>query len=188
MSTHNHTAPGYSEFLHLFNTYREPVLAYIRTITADHDVAEELTQNIFLKLWLKRLQFSEIENKDQYIFRMAHNASMNWFKKLALDARLAGEVKRRMKLENNNVEDHIAHREANALLEKALNTLPPQRRKVFELSRRQGMKLSEIASHLNISKHTANNHLVTALSQIREYFAMHCGDTAFLILVLSHAL
>lgn len=185
MHHHANTDPAYSEFIGLFNAYKEPVYAYIRTITGDHHTAEELTQELFVKLWKKRDQYDQIQQKDQYIFRMAHNACMNWFQKLALDARLAREVKNRLQTENNNTEDHIAYQEAKALLEKALDTLSPQRRKVFELSRREGLKTQEIADELGISFHTANHHLVAALAQIRAFFVQHQADRALLLLILA---
>lgn len=177
--------PGHDEFMRLFDAYKHRVHGYIQHITGDFHVAEELTQNVFIRLWKKRDKFPEIDNKDQYIFRMAHNASMNWFQKMALDARLATEVKRRLKISDNNVDNHLELKEAQALLEKALETLSPKRREVFELSRKNGLKLQEIADQLGISFHTANHHLVAALQQIRAYFLAHSKDRALILLVFA---
>jgi RNA polymerase sigma-70 factor (family 1) len=176
---------GQGEFLELFERYKLRVHGYIQSITGDFHVAEELTQEVFIRLWKKRDKYHEIENKDQYIFRMAHNASMNWFQKLALDARLAKEVKNRLQVSNNNVDDHLSLKEAQALLEKALETLSPKRREVFELSRKKGLKLQEIADEMGISFHTANHHLVAALQQIRSYFLEHSKDRALILLVFA---
>lgn len=177
--------PGYDEFILLFDTYKHRVHGYIQHITGDFHVAEELTQEVFIRLWKKRDKFPAIENKDKYIFRMAHNASMDWFQKMALDARLAAEVKRRLKVVDNNVDDHVKLKEAQALLEKALDTLSPKRREVFELSRKKGLKLQEIADQMGISFHTANHHLVAALQQIRSYFVEHSQDRALILLVFA---
>lgn len=171
------------KFIHLFDTYKVPVHDYVRTITGDDYVAEEITQELFIKLWKKREGFGEIENIDQYIYRMAHNASMTWFGKLALDARRAKEVLNRSQAAGNNVLDTLDYREAQALLNKAIDTLSPQRKKVFELSRKEGMKLPEIAQEMGISFHTANHHLVAALAQIREYFMEHGKDATLIVLL-----
>lgn len=174
------------EFIRLFRQYSKPVHAYIQTITGDQHAAEELTQELFIKLWKRKDSYGSINNIDQYIMRMAYNASMSWFKKLALDARLAAEVKRRMNMDHNDVEDHVLHQEAKQLLDKALATLSPQRRKVFELSRKEGMKLPEIAALMHISPHTANHHLVAALAQIRQFFLeQNNRDKALLLLLLA---
>lgn len=185
MNNQRDTESGYEEFIHLFNTYKVPVYFYIQAIVNDAYMAEELTQELFIRLWNKRSDYSTIANKDQYIFRMAHNACMSWFQKLALNARLAKEVKQRMEMEQNNVEDHMALQEARKLLEEALQTLSVQRRKVFELSRKEGLKLPEIAERLGISHHTANHHLVAALSHIREYFLKQSRDKALLLLIFA---
>lgn len=171
------------EFIHLFDTYRVPVHDYVRTITGDDYMAEEITQELFIKLWKKRSDFDRIENIDQYIYRMAHNACMTWFGKLALDARRAKEVLQRAQAAGNNVTESIDYREAQTLLNQAIATLSPQRKKVFELSRREGMKIQEIADELNLSFNTINHHLTAALAQVREYFITHGKDATLLVLL-----
>lgn len=174
------------EFIRLFRQFSKPVHAYIQTITGDHHIAEELTQELFIKLWKRMDTYASIDNIDHYIMRMAHNACMTWFKKLALDARLTAEVKKRMRLEHNDVEDYVLHQEARQLLDKAVASLSPQRRKVFELSRKEGLKLPEIAEAMDISHHTANHHLVAALAQIRQYFLEQGNrDKALLLLIFA---
>lgn len=171
------------KFIYLFDTYRVPVHDYVRTITGDDYVAEEITQELFIKLWKKRDGFGQIDNIDQYIYRMAHNASMTWFSKLALDARRAKEVLKRAQAAGNNVIDTMDLREAQTLLNQAVSTLSPQRKKVFELSRREGLKLQEIAEELDLSFNTVNHHLTAALAQIREYFIQHGKDATLMMLL-----
>jgi RNA polymerase sigma-70 factor (family 1) len=171
------------EFTSLFDRYKVPVYDYVRTITGDDYVAEEITQELFIKLWKKRDGFGQIDNIDQYIYRMAHNASMTWFGKLALDARRAKEVLKRSQVAGNNVTDTLDYREAQALLDKAISTLSPQRKKVFELSRREGLKIQEIADILDLSFNTVNHHLTAALAQVREYFIEHGKDATLIILL-----
>lgn len=173
----------HQEFLHLFDTYKVSIHDYVRAITGDDYVAEEITQELFIKLWKKRNDFGQIDNIDQYIYRMAHNASMTWFGKLALDARRAREVLKRTQQVGNNVTDTMNYREAQALLDKAVSTLSPQRKKVFELSRREGLRIQEIADKLDLSFNTVNHHLTAALSQVREYFMQHGKDATLLVLL-----
>lgn len=171
-------------FIKLFEHYQSPVYTYIQSITGDTYVAEELTQELFIKIWHKRHHWDEIESPESYIRRMAHNACMTWFRKLALDEKLIREVKTRMQIDINNVEHHIAYKEAQQRIEEALLTLSPQRRKAFELSRKEGLKLNEVAKTMGISFHTANHHLRAALDQIREYLVMHIDDKSTLIFIL----
>jgi RNA polymerase sigma-70 factor (ECF subfamily) len=173
----------YQEFIYLFDTYKVAVHDYVQKITGDHHTAEEITQELFIKLWKMRDRFGQIDNMDQYIYRMAHNASMTWFGKLAVDARRAKEVWKRSQATINNVTDTLDYREAQALLDKAIATLSPQRKKVFELSRREGLKIQEIADELNLSFNTVNHHLTAALAQVREYFMQYGKDSTLLMLL-----
>lgn len=183
MSDSQNTATAQQEFLHLFDRYRVPIHDYVQKITGDHHIAEEITQELFIKLWKKRNDFGQIDNIDQYVYRMAHNASMTWFSKLALDARRAKEVLQRSQAAGNNVIDTLDYREAQVMLDKAIATLSPQRKKVFELSRREGLKIQEIADKLNLSFNTVNHHLTASLAQIREYFMEHRKDATLLLLL-----
>ena len=68
----------------LFDRYKKPVHDYIRTITGSHEVAEEITQVVFIRLWKKMGSNDQIENIDYYIFRIARNECMRYFKKQPL--------------------------------------------------------------------------------------------------------
>ena len=176
--------PQEQHFMELFERFRLPVFTYIQSVTGDAYIAEELTQELFIKLWQKKDQWHAIESMEHYIRRMAHNACMTWFRKLALDEKLIREVKSRMQVDINDVEHHIAFKEARKVIEEALMTLSPQRRKAFELSRKQGLKLSEVAQAMGISFHTANHHLRAAIDQIKVYMVAHIGDRSMLVFIL----
>jgi len=171
-------------FIRIFEKYRSPVYAYIQSVTGDAYAAEELTQELFIKLWNKKDHWEKIELMDQYVRRMAHNACMTWFRKLALDEKLLLTVRSRQRLESNNVENHLDYKEAQQHIKDAVSTLSPQRRKAFELSRQQGLRLNEVAEAMGISFYTANHHLRAALSQIREYLVKRVGDKNLLLFIL----
>jgi RNA polymerase sigma-70 factor (ECF subfamily) len=75
--------------------------------------------------------------------------------------------------ESNCVEDQVLSKENEERLQQALNRLPPRQRLIFTLSRHQGMKHEEIASHLRISRHTVKTHLVQALKTLRDVLHFH---------------
>ncbi|HEY4936217.1 MAG TPA: RNA polymerase sigma-70 factor [Puia sp.] len=160
-------------FKMLFDRFKKPVHDYIRTITGSHEVAEEITQEVFIRLWRKKGSYHEIENIDYYIFRIARNESMRYFKKAAVETQLFKELQRRMTTESNNISEYINYKETEALLNNAISSLSPKRQKVYQLSRRQGLRLEEIAVEMKLSYNTVRNHLVEALRQIRQYYLKH---------------
>jgi RNA polymerase sigma-70 factor (ECF subfamily) len=165
----------------LFEHFKKPVHDYIRTITGSDELAEEIAQEVFIRLWKKRSSFDEIESIDYYIFRIARNECMRYFRKAAVETQLFRELQKRMTAENNNVSDYINYKETEALLDKAIASLSPQRQKVYILSRRQGLRIEEIAAEMQITYNTVRNHLVEALRQIRQYYIEHLSIAVLLI-------
>ena len=164
----------------LFDRFKKPVHDYIQTITGSHEVAEEITQEVFIRLWRKKESYHEIENIDYYIFRIARNESMRYFKKAAVETQLFRELQKRMTTENNNISEYINYKETEVLLNNAIASLSPKRQKVYQLSRRQGLRLEEIATEMKLSYNTVRNHLVEALRQIRQYYLKHLSITLLL--------
>jgi len=158
------------QFKLLFDRYKKPIHDYIRIITASHEVAEEITQEVFIRLWKKRGSYAEIEQIDYYIFRIARNECMRYFKKAAVETQLFRDLQKRMTAEYDNINEYIDYKETETLLDQAINSLSPQRRKVYQLSRRQGLRIEEIAAEMGISYNTARNHLVEALRKIRNHY------------------
>jgi len=165
----------------LFERFKKPVHDYVRTITGSDELAQEIAQEVFIRLWRKMGSYDEIENIDFYTFRIARNECMRYFKKAAVETHMLQELQKRMTAENNNVSEYINFKETEGLLDKAIASLSPQRQKVYLLSRRQGMRIEEIATEMQISYNTVRNHLVEALRQIRHYYLEHLSVAVLLI-------
>jgi RNA polymerase sigma factor (sigma-70 family) len=130
----------------LFDTYKSRLYSYVFAITHSAYVAEEITQEIFIKLWICRDLLDQVENMDGYLFVIARNKTLNYLRKAANDAKLLHELQGQMALEDNNVEEHANAYDYGRLLQEALTLLSPQRRLVYRLSRNNGLNYQEIAS------------------------------------------
>ena len=172
-------------FKRLFDSYKNRLYGYVLTITRSHYIAEEITQEIFIKLWLCRDILHEVDNLDGYIFTMARNKTLNYLRKAASDVKLLHHLQQQALPENNNVEERALLSEYDRLLRDALSLLSPQRRLVYQLSRDNGLNHDEIASQLHLSRNTVKNHMVEALRFIRRYLGEH-GATATLLFFLFH--
>lgn len=159
----------------LFDNYKNRLYGYVLALTHSHYTAEEITQEIFIKLWLCRDTLYKVENLDGYIFTIARNKTLNHLRKAAYDVRLLQELQERALSADvsNNVEERALVREYDRLLQDALAHLSPQRRLVYLLSRQRGLDHAEIAHQLQLSRNTVKNHMVEALRFIRHYFVEH---------------
>ncbi|HVY75370.1 MAG TPA: RNA polymerase sigma-70 factor [Puia sp.] len=160
----------YSEqsFKCLFDIYKKRVFSYALAISHSPFIAEEITQEVFIKLWLYRDNLSRIGNPDSYIFTMVKNKTLNYLRRAAHESKVLEELQRSM-IPGNAEEDAAITADRNRQLRQAITLLPPQRRLVFQLSRDRGLNHQQIANQLHISPNTVKNHLVTAMRFIRKY-------------------
>ncbi|HLZ86436.1 MAG TPA: sigma-70 family RNA polymerase sigma factor [Puia sp.] len=143
--------------------------------------AEELTQDIFLKVWNARDQLEHIENFANWLFIVARNTIITAFRKKLnrpgfLQEQEAEEVALRPDRQAELRPDHQAeHREQYRLLLKGISLLPEKRQQVFRLSRMEGLTHEQIAERLGIHKDTVAQYIVKAVAFLRSYLREHQG-------------
>lgn len=150
----------------LFVEYYPKVLQFVMCFCHDKSEAENIVQELFMELWIKRERFIKIENLDNYLFISARNSAIHCVKqslvycddKLACDIQ-GNDVTGEMKLCYNELYDFIMSE---------IGSMPEQRRRVFVMSRVDGLNNSEIAQRLGISKRTVETHISLALEQLKK--------------------
>lgn len=157
----------------IFHHYRRRIYAYAFHLSGSSGQADELVQEVFLKVWLNRDKIPHILRFDNWLFTIARNQIFDMLKGMAKEAALRRQMASLLDPDANPVEDGVLHKENEERLQQALNRLPPRQRLIFTLSRHEGMKHEEIASHLQISRHTVKTHLVQALKTLRATLHFH---------------
>jgi RNA polymerase sigma-70 factor (ECF subfamily) len=159
-------------FEQLFRQYKNKLYSFIFNLSGSATIAEDVLQDVFLKIWRDRAQLTGIDNFNAYLYRMAQNTAINVLRRQSREALLLNEVQR---LAPEGVQGHelLAAKEVQAALQQAISNLPPQQRKVYQLGQEQGLTYEQIAGSLGISTSTVRNHMVQALKAIREYIALH---------------
>jgi len=173
-------------FTEVFYFYGKKVWWFIFNKVRSETIADEVVQEVFLKLWVKKEEASTIDDLRAYIYTMAANKAYDQLKKIAGDQRKLESLWKLIKdtESTNPVEEMMDFRESQEMVDKAIDLLPPQRKKIYQLSRLEGLSYEEIAVRLNISKSTVSNHLVEASKFIRQYLKGREG-AAILLIVLS---
>ena len=170
-------------FQSIFTSYYEQLFNYILSIVKSKQVAEELVMDVFLKIWLGKEIIPRIEKFNAFIFRVAHNKSIDFLRSVARDPKFQDLLWEQIQLSNNTHADSIMMvREYEAKLREAVSLLSPQKKKIYQMSREENMTHDDIAVQLNLSRHTINNHIVEAQRFIRTYLTKNC-DMAFLLAV-----
>jgi RNA polymerase sigma-70 factor (family 1) len=159
-------------FRTLFDRYNQRLFNYVSTIIKSHHVAEELVMDVFLKIWLGKDILFQIENFDAFLFRVAHNKSIDFLRSVAKDPKFQNLLFNEIDLSAiDQADSSLLTREYESKLREAISILSPQRKKVYQLSREMDMTHDQIAAHLKLSKNTVNNHIAEAKRFIRAYLS-----------------
>ncbi|HCO68889.1 MAG TPA: RNA polymerase sigma-70 factor [Dysgonomonas sp.] len=153
-------------FRHLFLDYFPKVKEFIAQFLKNEVIAEDLSQDIFVKIWENRKSLPLIHSFDAYIYRMAKNSALNQIKKESYNT-IYQEYNNPIS-ESFSIEEDIFAREIKLLIELTVSRMPEQRKRIYTMSRVDGLKNEEIANQLKISKKTVENHLNLALREIKK--------------------
>ncbi len=156
-------------FTCLFEHYRNAVYSIALRFVPYDQLAEELVQDVFLKIWIKRAGLKDVERFDAYLFIIVRNQSYKAIKKLARYHHIISHSQEDNLFFEQDVQDEIQHKDLQAILQEAVGTLPPQQRQVYVLAKQEGLKRNEVASRLNLSAETVKVHLSLAMRTIRAY-------------------
>jgi RNA polymerase sigma-70 factor (family 1) len=157
-------------FSEIFRRYDKRIYPFVLKMIKTESVAEELTQEIFIKLWFNRQKLNDVSNPSSYLFGIAANHTLDHIRKKLNERRMLNHLSEKLKGDSsNNTEESMLLRDCEALIAKALIDLPPQQKKIYVLSRQHGLKNEEIASQMSLSPNTVRNHLSEALKSIRTY-------------------
>ena len=155
-----------SAFQPVFHHYNRELLPFIVRLTGSKEAAEEVIQEVFLRLWQQRDKLNGIRNPRAWIIRIASNISFTYLRKQITESRLYEKLQTSPSF-NATPENELAAKEIAMQIREAVLRLNPSERRVFELSRDRGMSIPEIAESLGLSPHTIKNQLTTALKAIR---------------------
>ncbi|HVS97791.1 MAG TPA: RNA polymerase sigma-70 factor [Puia sp.] len=179
-----HLAEGdEAAFEQLFHYYTPRLHPFIFNVVKSREVTEEIVQEVFLKLWTHRRDVAAKDRPDSWLFTVAANTAYTYIKRKSYERAFIDHAKTLMapSFSHNATEELVVDKEVERLLRQAVDSLPAQRRAVFQLARTEGLSRREIAHRLRISPNTVKNQLGSAIQSIRE-FMRKAG--AFLCLLL----
>lgn len=170
-------------FRDLFDSYKQKVFAYAMHFTHSTESSEEIVQDIFLKIWLKREHLTETNNFEAYLYTVTRNLCFDYLKKLANDYALKRALVRHTVQTEQDPENIYQFRHYESLVRQAVNQLPPQQKKIYTLSLYEGQKQEEIAESLHISKNTVKVHLAKARATVRSFLIIHLSVIILLLMI-----
>ena len=153
----------------LYLRYASKVRDFALRLLKDQTDAEDITHDIFLRIWDHRRNLEDVYSFKGYLFRMTRNAIFNVMKRRQMQYKYLKTTESRIE-ERAKVEpsDAVSTDELLEMIDLAVRNMPEQRRKVFYMSRHENMSYDEIAKTLNISPRTVQYHISNALAELRK--------------------
>lgn len=178
----------------LFKRYYKPLRAYAFRFLNHQAVSEDIVQDVFFELWARRdsIRFDEADSVKSYLFKSVYNRSINILNSGNLKELSSLDGVNETHILDNLLSTHIQSQEQSLLLKELeteiasfIETLPPQCKKIFILSRVHELKNREIAEKLGISVKAVEKQISKALTGLKTHLLKK--DLLFII-YLFHSL
>jgi RNA polymerase sigma-70 factor (ECF subfamily) len=154
-------------FRELYYSYGRLLSPFLVRLAGSQDLADEIIQEVFLRVWLYRDKLPGVEHPRAWLFQIASNQAHTWLAK-SLKAEMAEVRHQGRPVTADTPAEILTINEIKRVIRKAVEELPAQRKRIYLLHREQGMKAGEIAEILGISISTVKNSLLSAAQNIRE--------------------
>jgi len=169
----------------LYRAYFPFVQHYVSLFEPSKNSLDDLTQDVFVRIWMKRAQLEKVESFKGYLFMMTRNVVFNFLRSIKLGQRIKNLEDSHDVLAGNDPESELLFRQYYQMAQEAMEMLPPGRRKVLKMSIDEGLTLDEIAIELNISRSGVKKQLYAATAFVRQYLQEHGEITLLLFVFLS---
>ncbi len=157
-----------SAFESLFKSYYSNLCGYALKYVWELDQAEEIVQDLFFNLWNKRSDLYISSSIESYLFRAVRNACLNYLKHKKVRENYASSMQDTYNPGQGLVDNPLETLELQKKIDDSIEVMPPERKKIFLMSRYDGLKYKEIAEKLGISVKTVEAQMGKALKFLRE--------------------
>ncbi len=155
----------------IYRFYLDRVYSFALRIVKQKEWAEEIVQDVFTNLWRYGEKLRNIENLHAWLRTLARHCALKLLRKQALLDRVEREFKTESSSVSKSVDEGLIYKDINFILNQAIESLPPQQRKVYTYCHIEGFTYEEAAELLGLSKLTVHSHMKQSLRNIRIFVA-----------------
>lgn len=156
------------QFESLFRSSYVSLVRYAKIIIKDHDTAEEIVQDLFVRLWQDRQTLTIKSSLNGYLFRAVHNRCLHWISHSRVVEKHAMEMAAEDQPNAESPLEVMQYRELQEKIAEVIEKLPERCGRIFSMNRFEGLKYTEIADKLSISVKTVEAEMGRALKEFRK--------------------
>ncbi|MGX5852062.1 RNA polymerase sigma-70 factor [Dyadobacter jiangsuensis] len=160
-------------FTRIYREYQAVVFAYANRITKSRPVAEDISQDVFFKIWEQRKTVGSIRHLKKYLLTMSKHSALDWLARKARDQLMREKMRHGAEEFHCDAENVLQSREYHDLLHNAIEKLPPKRKLIFTLCKINGISYDKVAEQLGVAPGTINDHIVKGTRFVKEYLKQH---------------
>jgi len=160
-----------AEFESLFRSFYVSLVRYAKTLVKDQDTAEEVVQELFVRLWQEREKISIESSLNGYLFRSVHNRCLHYIDHRKVVERHAEAMSGRQQQTDEDPYEILRYKDLQERIARILEKLPERCGMIFCMNRFEGFKYSEIAEKLSVSVKTVEASMGRALKEFRKELA-----------------
>ncbi len=153
------------EFKLLYIKYFDSIRNYIYYRSGDTEIAVDIAQETFMKIWQKQYKYHEKKSKS-LLYKIAKGLFVDFFRRQKIKTEYLQELK--FNLKNKDSENYVEYLCLKNNYEKSLARLPEKQRIVFLMSRKDELRYDEIAERLNISKKAIEKRMSLAIATLKK--------------------
>lgn len=171
-------------FVGLYEIYNRSIYTFILKYVSSIPLAEDLTQEVFIKIWENRINLIGVQSFKAYLFITARNHTLNSLKVVFRSEAAIGEVIAGFVNLRNSTEEDLLHKDYLIFLKNTLDDLPARSREIFKLCREEEKTYDEVAKSLNISRNAVKNHMVHSMKVLSSSIKKEFGISLSLIIAI----
>lgn len=160
-----------SAFESLFESYSQKLYRFSYSYLKSETEAEDVVQEVFLKLWENRSKLKTGTSFQSYLFTIAFNSILKNFNKKALQEKFHIDLVEFLSIENPSLEIVPDFEALLSKLDLLIEQMPARRKEIFVKRKKEGMSVNEIAIEMNISPKTVENQITEAMHYLKEEFS-----------------
>lgn len=168
----------------IYQHYSPRVYGKLLRVLKSEDLAADILQDLFSIIWQKRAEIDPEKSFGAFLFKISDNLVLDLFRKAKRNQQLIEQLAKAGAEEWESTEEWLFKKENETWLARAIESLPPQRRLVFQLCKLENRSHDEVSQLLHISRATVNNHLVKATQNLKALATGKSGMAGLLLIWL----
>lgn len=152
----------------LYNIYSKRLYRFSFSILKNKEDAEEIVQEVFMKVWEKRKEIDSSKSFKSYLFTISYNHIITLLRTRLKEKAYLDQLEKQFIFDNGSSQDETDYNIMKSRIDRAVQELPKKRRQIYILSREKGLTHKEISEQLNISVKTVENQINLALRHLKK--------------------